>query len=472
MYHYKRQDNSQPIMIIMEGVNQDLVSDQQQEFAMASQFKPVAGKKMIIQEGADICYFLGICQEPSLHEWSILAETLPAGNYYIRNEEILDEVMRQDLLLAWGLSQYHYHKFISKPKEIAYLVIPRGKHEQAMNMARALNWGRDLINHPANYLGPEQLEVEARQLARQCSAKFSIIDGNVLKRNYPLVYAVGKAADDAPRMIEFKWIPTKMAKKSLFKLAIVGKGVTFDTGGLDVKSSKGMLLMKKDMGGAAHSLTLARLIMENNLPIQLRVLIPAVENSISSKAFRPMDILTSRQGTTIEIGNTDAEGRLILADALTAASEEMPDLIIDFATLTGAARIATGAELPNLFSNREGLLSAIQSHSLAVRDPVWPMPLFKQYKRYLKSDNADLTNAPSYPYAGSITAALFLEEFINSSIAWVHLDVMAWNLSSLPGKPRGGEIQGVRAIYQFITESVNQGVQINEYETYPKRARS
>ena len=227
--------------------------------------------------------------------------------------------------------------------------------------------------------------------------------------------------------------------------------------------------MKKDMGGAAHVLALARMIMENNLAVNLRVLIPAVENAVSNQSFRPMDILTSRFGLSVEIGNTDAEGRLVLADALTAACEEQPDMIIDFATLTGAARIATGTELPNLFSNRENLLEKIKATSFALDDPLWPMPLFKKYKRFLKSDNADLNNAPNYPYGGSITAALFLQEFVKPDIPWIHLDVMGWNLSALPAHPKGGEIQGVRAIYQFIKELINEGVIINEYETHTTR---
>ncbi|MCH9844742.1 MAG: leucyl aminopeptidase family protein [Alphaproteobacteria bacterium] len=478
MYYYKNHKNAYHMLIVKNDKGWD---KQTKQFAKAFRFLHQHGQLMALpNDGANddsesLRYIAGMSDaSASLFDWAKFARSVPAGNQYnISNFDEFDEKTKADIILAWGLTHYRYQQFkqADKPqkKQSPQLYVPESKAtRQAVQTAEAINWGRDLINHPSNYLTPSKLSHEMQQLATKHFAKFSVTDGAILRKNYPLVAAVGKAGEEKPRMLEFRWSPANNVSKKLFNLTLVGKGVCFDTGGLDLKPSKGMLMMKKDMGGAAHILVLARLIMEANLPLNLRVLIPAVENLIDKNAMRPMDIYPSRLGLNIEITNTDAEGRLILADALTAASEEKPDLIIDFATLTGAARVATGTDLPNLFSNCDNLLHAIRAHSARANDELWPMPLFDGYKKHLKSDNADMNNAPSYAYAGSITAALFLQEFLVTPIPWVHLDVMGWNLSHSPGKPRGGEIQGVRAIYQFLQDLIAKGAKINEYEDTPR----
>ncbi len=475
MYYYQNHNDAYHVMIAKNDKGWD---KQTKQFAKAFRFLHQHGQLMAIpSDDESLRYIAGMTESatdlsPSLFDWAKFARSLPHGNqYHISNFDEFDDKTKADIILAWGLTHYRYRQFkqADKPKKQSQLYVPESDAtSQAVRTAEAINWGRDLINHPSNYLTPSKLSDEMKQLAIKHFAKFSVTDGAMLRKNYPLVAAVGKAGEEKPRMLEFRWSPANASSSKLFNLTLVGKGVCFDTGGLDLKPSKGMLMMKKDMGGAAHTLVLARLIMEANLPLNLRVLIPAVENLVDKTAMRPMDIYPSRHGLNIEITNTDAEGRLILADALTAASEESPDLIIDFATLTGAARVATGTDLPNLFSNCDNLLSAIRAHSVQTHDELWPMPLFEGYKKHLQSDNADMNNAPSYAYAGSITAALFLQEFLVTPIPWVHLDVMGWNLSNSPGKPRGGEIQGVRAIYQFIQDLIAKGAKINEYENTPR----
>jgi leucyl aminopeptidase len=269
-----------------------------------------------------------------------------------------------------------------------------------------------------------------------------------LKKNFPLIHAVGRACDDAPRLVELTW-----GNKSNKALTLIGKGVCFDTGGLDLKSASGMLGMKKDMGGAANAVGLASLIMSAKLPIYLRVLIPIVENSVAGNSMRPGDVFTSRSGKTVEIGNTDAEGRLILADALALAAEAKPTLIIDFATLTGAARVAVGTEIAAMFSDQAALLAKIQEKAAICRDPVWPLPLHKPYRHWIDSDIADLSNNSHHGYAGAITAALFLREFVPDEIDWIHIDMMAANIENLPGRPKGGEAQSIRALFAYLKEN-------------------
>jgi len=272
-----------------------------------------------------------------------------------------------------------------------------------------------------------------------------IVGDDLLKKNYPMVHAVGRASDRAPRLIDFTW-----GKPGDPKVTLVGKGVCFDSGGLDLKPPAGMKLMKKDMGGAANVLGLARMIMMANLPVRLRVLVPAVENSVSSNAFRPLDVLTSRAGITVEIGNTDAEGRLVLADALYEAASEDPELVLDFATLTGAARVALGPELPVMFVNDDSLAADLSKHGDAAGDPVWRLPLWKPYLRTLKSKVADLNNIGEMPQGGAITAALFMNEFVKDTVPWAHFDIMAWNTSSRPGRPVGGEAMAIRAAFGTV----------------------
>ncbi len=470
MYYYKNHKDAHQITVAKDAKGWDSKTKQ---FAKAFNFCHRAGYIMALPtDEGKVNYIAGIEEDAGLFDLAKLVHHVPDGHkYQIANLDDYHTQTQENLVLAWGLSHYNYNKFKATHKETPELLVPEN-HRHAVMLAEAINWGRDLINHPSNHLTPSKLSDEMAKLAHKYMAKFTVTDGTILKKNYPLVAAVGKAGEEKPRMLEMRWSPTQKNKKKMFNLTLIGKGVCFDSGGLDLKPSKGMLLMKKDMGGAAHSLVLARLIMEKNLPCNLRLLIPAVENLVSEKAMRPMDILSSRHGLTVEITNTDAEGRLILADALTAASEEKPDLIIDFATLTGAARVATGTDLPNLFSNCDNLLDALKAHSYQESDPLWPMPLFDDYKKHLKSDNADLNNAPSYAYAGSITAALFLQEFLVKPIPWIHLDVMGWNITNQPGKPRGGEIQGVRAIYKFLQDLIEKGEKINEYEHTSRTIRS
>jgi leucyl aminopeptidase len=309
---------------------------------------------------------------------------------------------------------------------------------------------RDLVNTGANDLGPAELADAAQNLATRHGARFTQIVGDaLLADNFPLIHAVGTAAtrERAPRLIDIKW-----GEESDPKITIVGKGVCFDTGGLDIKPSSGMLLMKKDMGGAANALALAHMIMDAGLKVRLRVLIPAVENAISAHAFRPGDVFGSRKGLTVEIGNTDAEGRLVLADTLTLAGEESPGLIVDLATLTGAARTALGPEVVPIYTGDDALAADLARHGERVADPVWRMPLWGPYNALIESRIADINNAGQSPYAGSITAALFLQRFVPDPARWVHADIFAWNPSPKPGKPEGGEAQAIRALYALLSE--------------------
>jgi leucyl aminopeptidase len=303
------------------------------------------------------------------------------------------------------------------------------------------------VNTPANDLGPVELEAAVRTLGKRHRAKVSSIVGpQLLKKNFPLIYAVGQGSERAPRLVDLVW-----GKSSHPKVTLVGKGVCFDTGGLDIKPDSAMLLMKKDMGGAAAALALAHMIMDAKLPVRLRVLIPAVENSISGIAFRPGDIFKSRKGITVEIGNTDAEGRLVLADALSLADEEKPELLIDFATLTGAARVALGPEIPPAFTDDDALWNTLAKHSASEADPLWRLPLWRPYTAMLDSKIAD-TNNVGGGHAGAITAALFLAKFVEQAKSWLHLDIFAWNPKDKPGRPEGGEAHSVRALFSLLTE--------------------
>jgi leucyl aminopeptidase len=320
--------------------------------------------------------------------------------------------------------------------------------DEVIALAHACALARDMVNTPANDMGPLQIETIAREIAERFGAAITVVTGDdLLEANYPAVHAVGRAADPAraPRMIEIAWGDQRHTK-----LAIVGKGVCFDSGGLDIKPADGMRLMKKDMGGAAHAFALARLIMAAKLPVRLHLLVPAVENAISGGAFRPGDILKSRKGLTVEIGNTDAEGRLILADALTRAAEEKPELIIDFATLTGAARVALGPDLPATFANDDALAAELLAAGEAVSDPLWRMPLWKHYADMLASDIADIGNVAESSMAGSVTAALFLQKFVPDDTLWVHLDTFAWRSKPRPGRPKGGDALGLRAVFEML----------------------
>ncbi|MGL6181615.1 MAG: leucyl aminopeptidase family protein, partial [Aestuariivirga sp.] len=316
---------------------------------------------------------------------------------------------------------------------------------EVLRSAAAIFMVRDLVNTPASDMGPDQLEAAAREVARSHRARLRVVKGRALERGFPMVHHVGKASPRAPRLIDFSWGSPRAPKVTL-----VGKGVCFDTGGLDIKPSSSMLLMKKDMGGAANVLGLAQMIMAAKLPVRLRVLIPAVENSIAGNAFRPGDVWRSRKGLTVEIGNTDAEGRLILGDALALADEERPDLLVDMATLTGAARVALGPDISPFYTDDDATAEALGKAAVAENDPLWRMPFWRPYNRLFESAVADLNNAGESGYAGSITAALFLRRFVERARTYIHFDIFAWTPQARPGSPRGGEAQGIRALFALI----------------------
>ncbi len=350
---------------------------------------------------------------------------------------------------AWDLGGYQYTRYKRGKRKAADLQVePSARVRESIEMAQAVRLVRDLVNTPAEDMGPEHLSDIAREQAELFGGEFDEWVGDeLLAQNFPTIHAVGRAAARAPRLLEVNWGNPKHPR-----LAIVGKGVCFDTGGLDIKPAEGMRLMKKDMGGAAHAIALARLVMQRELPVRLQLLVPAVENSISGNAFRPGDVIRTRKGLTVEIGNTDAEGRLVLCDALAYAVESKPKTIIDFATLTGAARVALGPELPALYANDEALAARLLAASEAQGDPMWRLPLWRNYRRFYDSDIADINNAGRGGFAGSIVGALFLDHFVPENIPWAHFDVYSWNDASLPGRPVGGEAQGLRAVLAALSQ--------------------
>lgn len=380
----------------------------------------------------------------------LLSQSLPPNRYELVSD--LTPAEATAVTLGWRLGQYRFNRYKQNGQgAIAELVTPDlADADYIEAMVEATSLARDLINTPANDMGPDDLEEAARILAVTYDADLSIVKGkNLEAENYPMIYAVGQASPAAPRLIDLRWGDVDAPKVTL-----VGKGVCFDSGGLDIKPAKGMLMMKKDMGGAAHVLGIANLIMKLNVPVCLRVLIPAVENSVAGNAMRPLDVLATRKGITVEVGNTDAEGRLILADALWEASSEQPELVVDFATLTGAARVALGTELPAFFCNEPGLIEPLETAMATATDPLWNLPLHAPYRDLLNSKVADLSNISSGSYGGAITAALFLQEFVKPEVPWIHIDVMAWNLRNLPGRPEGGEVMGMRAIFELIRQQM------------------
>lgn len=419
-------------------------------FADASSFKPDSGRHLIFSDNkgeiAGCLFGLGKRADKNADPMLAgkLAGLLPAGDWKFA-EAPTDARLAT---LAFALGSYRFAKYRKNERKQPRLVVPSGVDaKEVTRIAEGMTLARDLVNTPANDLGPAELEAAIRMLAKKHGAKVSSVIGKDLsKKNFPLVYAVGQGSERAPRLVEFTW-----GKSTHPKLTLVGKGVCFDTGGLDIKPDAAMLLMKKDMGGAAASLALAHMIMDAKLKVRLRVIIPAVENSISGIAFRPGDIFKSRKGITVEIGNTDAEGRLVLADALALADEEKPDLVIDFATLTGAARVALGPEIPPAFTHDDALWQALAIHSSREADPLWRLPLWQPYMEMLNSKIADTNNVGS-GHAGAITAALFLSKFVEQAKSWLHLDIFAWNPKERPGRPEGGEAHSVRALYSLLTE--------------------
>jgi leucyl aminopeptidase len=373
-----------------------------------------------------------------------LARTLPQGVYRLEGELAKPRLAA----LAWLLEAYSFDRYRKKAETPASLVCPAGlDRDELLAEADAVYLARDLINTPASDLGPAELAEAVNNLAHQLGAEARTIVDGPLRTGFPMIHAVGRAASASrsPRLLEFRW-----GAEDAPRITLIGKGVCFDTGGLDIKPAAGMLLMKKDMGGAANVLALAKLIVGAKLPVRLKVLVPAVENAISGDAFRPGDILMSRKGLSVEIGNTDAEGRLILADALSYADEEQTDLIVDLATLTGAARVALGPDLPPFYTNDETLAADLVSHAEAENDPLWRLPLWPPYEKLIESKFADINNASEGGFAGSIVAALFLRKFVERTRSYLHLDIFGWTPVAKPGRPFGGEAQGIRAIFALL----------------------
>ncbi len=362
---------------------------------------------------------------------------------------------RQQAALGWLLACYRFDRYRSKAPPIAQLWPGEGVDvDAAVQQAAVIAKVRDLINTAPADMMPQDLSREAEEIAIQYGAIYrDIVGDRLITANFPAIHSVGRASAHAPRLIELRWQKRGSGDSTDQPLlTLIGKGVCFDSGGLNIKSSNSMRLMKKDMGGAAHALGLAMMIMQAHLPVRLRVLIAAVDNAISGDAYRPGDVLMTRSGSSVEVDNTDAEGRIVLADALTAAVEERPDLVVDFATLTGAARVALGAELPALFCNNDGIAADILDHAERVCDPLWRMPLYAPYRDLLNSNVADLCNNAPSSHAGAITAALFLQHFVTTKTAWVHIDLMAWNTKSRPGRPEGGEAMGLRALASYLQQ--------------------
>jgi leucyl aminopeptidase len=417
-----------------------------QNWLKSSGFRPDVGCNSLIPDKiGQLSMVLCLIDQNNFWCAGSLPFFLPEGQYTFK----LSEKEYTPFAIAWGLGAYQYTRYKKALRASAQLIIPHAfDHKKINNIVESIYWVRDLINTPTDDMGPSELAHMAAQLSKQYKAQFKQIVGkDLLKYNYASIYTVGRASDDEPRLLDLRW-----GNKKHPKVTLVGKGVCFDSGGLNIKSSTGMLLMKKDMGGSAHAFGLARMIMEAKLPICLRVLVPAVENVISGNAYKPCDIIKSRKGVTIEIGNTDAEGRVVLADALTEAVSEKPDLLIDLSTLTGAARIALGTDLPAVFSNHDDIVSEVIKQSQKTNDPIWRLPLFAPYRESLNSPIADINNHSPDGYAGAIMAALFLQEFVPSDIPWLHFDLMGWNLRSRPGRPQGGEAMALRGLFSYLEE--------------------
>jgi len=418
-------------------------------WAKANGFNGDAGRTLVVPapDGSVAAALFGIgkAHEGRALDTGALAKALPEGDWHFATPSGNPAIAALGVMLGG----YVFTRYGKKPGKAIRLAAPAGADAACLRRAaQATYLVRDLVNTPTNDMGPDELEEGVRSLARRHKAKVSVVKGDdLLARNFPMIHAVGRASDKAPRLIDMVW-----GDRNAPKVTLVGKGVCFDTGGLDIKPSAGMLLMKKDMGGAANVIGLASMIMGAGLKVRLRVLIPAVENAIAGNAFRPGDILTSRKGITVEIGNTDAEGRLVLADALALADEEAPDLLIDMATLTGAARVALGPDLPPFYTDDAQLAASLAEASLAQEDPLWRMPLWRPYDAKLSSKVADMNNVTTDGFAGSVTAALFLKRFVENARSWAHFDIFAWNPYDRPHGPAGGEAQGIRALEQVIAQ--------------------
>jgi len=419
------------------------------EFAVTNAFKAKPGECLTLPgEDGKLGFVLFGLEDDATKADPFRAGQLPAklpkGTYRFANAPHDARLAA----LAFALGSYRFGRYKkAEPYEVS-LVPPEGINASELTrMAEAAALARDLINTPPNDMGPDELADAAKALADEFGAAFRCVSGEELAREFPLIHAVGMASTRAPRLIDFTW-----GDAAHPKITLVGKGVCFDTGGLDLKPSSAMLIMKKDMGGAANVLALARMVMDAKLKVRLRVLIPAVENSVAGNAFRPLDVFRSRKGLTVEIGNTDAEGRLVLADALTLACVDKPDLLIDMGTLTGAARVALGPDLPPFYTSDDALAADVARHARQENDPLWRLPLWQPYDAWLDSKVADINNAPSGGFAGSITCALFMQRFVDAETRWLHADIYGWTPSAKPARPEGGECQGARACYKLLSE--------------------
>jgi leucyl aminopeptidase len=416
-------------------------------WAEASRFAAEPGQTLLIPDetGGLARVLVGMAPGEWLWALAALPDALPDGVYAL--DGVSDRNAATRLALGWALGCYAFTRYKPRKRGFARLVWPQAADRARVEvLARAIGLARDLITTPAEDMGPEELAGAAEQMASRSGASFRVIAGDALLReNYPTIHAVGRASTRAPRLVDLTWGDARAPK-----LTLVGKGVCFDSGGLDLKPASGMRQMKKDMGGAATLMGLAQAVMEAKLPVRLRLLVPAVENSVSGNAFRPLDVIRTRKGITVEVGNTDAEGRLILCDALAEACSENPALILDMATLTGAARVALGPDLPALFCNDEGVAADILRAGTEEGDPFWQLPLWKPYREMLKSPVADINNVSESPFAGAITAALYLEEFVTPGVPWAHFDTYAWMQRSKPGRPEGGEALGLRALFAHV----------------------
>lgn len=391
--------------------------------------------------------FVALYKEENIWDIASALQNLPPDNYAV--DEKINTGLWPLLVAAWGMHFYRFNAFKSDADNKApVLIIPKGKVKElspVLHYLHAIYLVRDLVNIPASHLGPDELADAAKAVFEPLGAKIIITRGAALEKQYPAVHAVGTGSERSPLFMEINWGSEKHPR-----ISIVGKGVVFDTGGYDIKPSSNMLLMKKDMGGAAHAIGLGYLIATSQMPVQMQILLPIVENSVSGHAMRPSDVIHTRKGLTVEIGNTDAEGRLILADALTRADEGDPEVIIDFATLTGAARVALGPDLPALFCTDDTIAREVSDISMNTYDPVWPLPLWQGYMDQMKGKVADINNTGQDGFAGAIYAALFMQKFVSPERLWMHLDTYAWNNSPRPGRPSGGEALGMRAIYGWL----------------------
>jgi len=441
--------NAIPLFFVGEGgLAGGGLSARQQSWAEANGFSGQRGKLLALPGDGDglggYAFGVGVEEGRSPFLAGLAAAALPAGEYRLEGN-FGDATLAS---IAFRLGAYRFDRY-REVKPTPFLVLPEAADaDEVDRQVTAATLARDLVNTPTSDLGPNKLHEEVERFAAERGMTFRAIVGDeLLTQNFPMIHAVGRASAEPPRLLDLSW-----GDESHPKVTLVGKGVCFDTGGLDIKTAAGMLMMKKDMGGAANILGLAHTIVSAKLPVRLRVLLPVVENSISSNSFRPGDVLQSRRGLTVEIGNTDAEGRLILADALALADEESPDLVVDMATLTGAARVALGPDLPPIYSNDDAVASGITAAGGTVEDPLWHMPLWSAYDSQLASKIADINNTGAGGHSGSVIAALFLRRFVNKAKAWVHLDILSWAPEARPGRPVGATDQGIRALYTFIRQ--------------------